>query len=286
MRHTSIIVEKQSGSPIRPNMGLPFFATALVGLLAGCTPREEPHPDTPSSSLVGFVFVPDPTADAGETKAARPCPSEMILIEGTYCASSKQTCLHWVDPPTSAYPNTRCAEWKNPPTCEGPREHRRYCIDREEYVRPPEVLPLVHVNWNDAMAACQDKGGRLCTEAEWQFACEGEEMRPYPYGFVRDSSICNFDRTDLGKPEEGLTDHRAPLDAFPSCLSPFGVHDMVGNVDEWTWSERAAAPNRSVLHGGWWLPGRNNCRQATYGHTENYTAPQVGFRCCKEAAAP
>jgi formylglycine-generating enzyme required for sulfatase activity len=109
-------------------------------------------------------------------------------------------------------------------------------------------------------------------------------MSPYPYGWKRDSNICNFDKTNLGGAEDKLKDLRAPISAYPDCLSPFGVHDMVGNVDEWVERENVAPPNRSVLRGGWWLPGRNRCRAATTGHGEEYSGKQVGFRCCKDAA--
>jgi sulfatase modifying factor 1 len=211
------------------------------------------------------------------------CPGAMVLVDGMYCPNVVQVCLRWVDPPTDPYATTRCAEWKHPATCPGERVHQRYCIDRDEYVRPPEALPVVHLDWNEAQSACEERGERLCTEPEWEFACEGEDLLPYPYGVSRDSTACNFDRTDLGKMGEGLIDHRAPTDAFPACVSPFGVHDMVGNVDEWTERVGMRAPNRSALHGGWWLPGRNNCRQATLAHPENYSGKQVGFRCCSGA---
>ncbi len=284
-------MEKQSWSPV--------FLVSLL-LLAECAPVRRdgpppdlPTPDAPVARASSDSVARDPPAaapamsfvlDAPAENADAPCPAEMVLVDGMYCPNVKQTCARWVDPPTSPYPFTRCAEWKNPAVCEGAREHRRYCIDREEFVRAPDALPLVHASWTDAEAACSGKGARMCSEAEWQFACEGEEMLPYPYGFTRDATACNFDRTDLGKPNEGLTDHRTPPDAFPRCLSPFGVHDMVGNVDEWTLREGMSAPNRSALHGGWWLPGRNNCRQATLAHAESYMGPQVGFRCCRDAA--
>jgi len=109
-------------------------------------------------------------------------------------------------------------------------------------------------------------------------------MSPYPYGWRRDSSACNIDRTDLGGPEEKLTDHRALITAFPRCVSPFGVHNMVGNVDEWVTRPTAVAPNRSILRGGWWLPGRNRCRAFTMGHLESYASKQVGFRCCRASS--
>jgi len=207
----------------------------------------------------------------------------MVLVDGMSCPDLTQVCIRWVDPPTDPFAYIRCAEWKRPARCDGPRVRERFCIDREEFVRPPETLPQVHVSWDEAQAACQERGARLCTEPEWEFACEGEELLPFPYGYVRDSSACNFDRTDLGKMGEGLIDHRAPPEAFPRCLSPFGVHDMVGNVDEWTERVGQQAPHRSALHGGWWLPGRNNCRQATLAHAEDYSAKQVGFRCCAAA---
>ena len=278
----NLIVEKQWWSP--------WTFVSIACFFWACAPaaRETTPPDTPLPGARASPAAP-PVPDvafvlhAPHDEDDPPCPAEMVLVSGMYCPGVKQTCIKWVDPPTSPFPFIRCAEFKEPATCEGTREQRRYCIDREEFIRPPDVLPLVHVTWTDAESECEMKGARLCTEAEWSFACEGEEMLPYPYGYKRDATMCNFDRTDLGRPQEGLTDHRMPPEEFPQCMSPFGVHDMVGNVDEWTLREGMPAPYRSALHGGWWLPGRNNCRAATLGHTEIYLGPQVGFRCCKDA---
>jgi hypothetical protein len=213
-----------------------------------------------------------------------PCATGMLLVEGEHCAEAEQVCLKWLDPPP--YQNLRCAEYAKPATCKGPRQHRRFCVDREEYGEPDgdpkDALPLVNKSWVEAKALCEARGARLCTESEWEFACEGPEMSPYPFGWKRDAGVCNFDRTDLGGPNSKLRDHRAPPSAFPACTSPFGVHDMTGNVDEWVEREGATAPHRSALRGGWWLPGRNRCRAATLGHDEGYTAKQVGFRCCAD----
>jgi formylglycine-generating enzyme required for sulfatase activity len=103
-------------------------------------------------------------------------------------------------------------------------------------------------------------------------------MTPYPYGFARDPAACNFEKTDLYQPGGDLRDLREP--SHPSCKSPFGVMDMVGNVDEWTVREDKGATHRSALRGGWWMPGRNRCRAATTAHDEVYKGPQTGFRCC------
>jgi len=211
----------------------------------------------------------------------------MLLVEGDYCPDAEQVCVKWLDPPP--YQNLRCGEYAKPAKCKVRRVPRRFCIDREEYADtstssdPRDALPMVNKNWGEAKALCEARGARLCKEAEWEFACEGPDMSPYPYGWKRDSTVCNFDKTDLGGAMEKLKDHRAPLGAFPECVSPFGVHNMVGNVDEWTEREGMTPPSRSALRGGWWLPGRNRCRAATLAHGEEYYGKQVGFRCCKDA---
>lgn len=68
-----------------------------------------------------------------------------------------------------------------------------YCIDRFEY---PNVLgqnPIIVVTFHEAEALCKRGGKRLCNEHEWTFACEGEEVPPYPYGFTR-ATACVIDR--------------------------------------------------------------------------------------------
>lgn len=225
-------------------------------------------------------------AAARERESSGVCPKGMLLVEGEYCPDSEQVCLKWLDPPP--YQNLRCGAYQKPATCKGARQRRRFCIDREEYPeagasRPEETLPLVGKNWGEAKALCEARGARLCKETEWEFACEGPAMSPYPYGWKRESGACNVDRTDLGGMGDKLKDHRAPPTAFPDCTSSFGVHHMTGNVDEWVEREASAPPYRSSLRGGWWLPGRNRCRAATLAHDESYHGKQVGFRCCKDA---
>lgn len=267
----------------RPSVGA---VAALVHGSSVVSPPQ-PVPNSPSSSARTPAEVAPSATPARQVGNQGPCAAGMLLIEGDYCRDAEQTCVKWIDPPP--YQKLRCAEYAKPSKCKVPHVHRRFCIDREEYAEATassdaeDVLPIVNKNWGEAKALCEARGARLCKEAEWEFACEGPEMSPYPYGWKRDATICNFDRTDLGGPMDKLKDHRAPLSAFPDCVSPFGVHNMVGNVDEWVEREGMAPPSRSALRGGWWLPGRNRCRAATLAHGEEYSAKQVGFRCCKDA---
>jgi len=227
-----------------------------------------------------------PVVIAEITKPSAPCSEDMVLVEGNYCPDVRQTCLEWMDP-AGPYEFFRCARYGTPVCASPARVGKRFCIDRDEYTPPGDKIPAAHHSWTSARATCESLGKRLCLESEWQFACEGEEMRPYPYGFVRDSSLCNIDRSDLGRPNSGLRDLREPADARPQCLSPFGVRNMSGNVEEWATldvpgTDHDGKLDRSSMKGAWWLPGRNHCRAATTRHGETYEGGQVGVRCCAD----
>jgi sulfatase modifying factor 1 len=271
-----------------------LVAVATVGVSHACEVEEsaaagaaEAVPTAVPHEKAALPPEDEIAPDERPAPAVMACPDGMILVEGMYCPQAKQVCKRWMDPPSSPYAFYRCAEYAEPATClSAERVHERFCIDREELVRPGDALPLVNQSWTSASRICESQAKRLCLESEWQFACEGEEMRPYPYGFSRASSLCNIDQPHLGKPQAGLTDLRAPVTAYPECLSPFGVHDMSGNVEEWTTLDGKAGQagaGRSAMKGAWWLPGRNNCRAATLGHGEIYGGPQVGVRCCADA---
>jgi formylglycine-generating enzyme required for sulfatase activity len=140
-----------------------------------------------------------------------------------------------------------------------------------------------------------DRAERLCTEAEWTFACEGEESAPFPYGYNRDSEACVIDRAWREVDERALVPREslralAQIDrlwqgdtsgSHPWCRSVFGVYDMTGNVDEWTSSVRTG-DRRSILKGGYWGPVRTTCRASTRSHGEGFAFYQQGFRCCQD----
>ncbi|HEY4102631.1 MAG TPA: SUMF1/EgtB/PvdO family nonheme iron enzyme [Polyangiaceae bacterium] len=214
------------------------------------------------------------------------CPGDMALVEGEYCTDVVQICNRWLD--DQSLPFARCAEYQSPAICVGSRVKQRFCIDRYEYTAPGDALPLNYQSFDKASAVCTDLGKRICTESEWNFACEGEDMRPYPYGFSRET-VCNQDRSDLYEPNphyQVLADRREPAAARPECVSPFGVYNMTGNMDEPVLREGTAhvEPYRNALKGGWWMAARNRCRPSTTAHDDHYKDIQVGVRCCTAAS--
>jgi sulfatase modifying factor 1 len=240
-----------------------------------------------------FIKAGAPSAAPGEEA----CPPDMVEVEGDYCPYVEQTCLRWLDPETKL----QCAEFQRTPTsgrCTTATQHKRFCIDRYEWPNKVGAMPEYMANWHEAKASCESIGKRLCADTEWTLACEGPERQPYPYGdgYERDDRACNIDKPyiwphaerlyDAKTQDEELSrlDQREPSGTRTACVSPYGVHDMVGNVDEWVNNEsQGGKPFRSGLKGGYWGPVRTRCRPMTTAHDENFRFYQIGFRCCGDA---
>ncbi len=275
-------------------MRLAVPTSALLGLLlAQCgqggqgtaTPSEEPTQEVLATQPESALPSPRPVLAAGllsgAQAAANPdCPEGMVLVEGEYCPEVLQHCLKWMDPP-GRYQDYRCASYGQP-ECLRPRKHLRFCIDRDEYTPPGDALPANGKSWSMGNKICRSLGKRLCQEREWNFACEGEEMRPYPYGFERDATACNAERVDLTTPEGKLRDLRTPSDAFPRCVSPFGVRNLAGNLEEFVTMDRKGPPT-PAMKGAYWQPSRNHCRARQTAHDRYYHGTETGFRCCSDA---
>ncbi|MBK7677044.1 MAG: formylglycine-generating enzyme family protein [Candidatus Accumulibacter sp.] len=93
---------------------------------------------------------------------------------------------------------------------------------------------VINVSWNDAQASISwlatktGKGYRLLSEAEWEYAARAGTTTAYPWGDVPGSRRANL----AGSGSQWSGSQTAPVGSFPP--NGFGLHDMIGNVWEWT----------------------------------------------------
>jgi formylglycine-generating enzyme len=297
---------------------------AALGLAAACQRKQTPSEPAPSASdepaaPPGVDAALDATsapaqveADAAAAAAFPPartdgCPDGMVRVEGQYCPGVMQDCIeHHPEYAARKHDPTvseRCLKYREPSRCiSKQRRTLSFCIDRYEYPNQTGELPRILTSWREAKLLCEREQKRLCTEDEFNFACEGPEMLPHVYGFTRDPTKCNIDKpyvqpdhsrqmlgydtclkTEWCAAEVQRLDKRHPIGSTHSCVSWSGVVDMNGNVNEWVELPGKKPPNRSGLKGGWWGPVRNRCRPTVTFHKEGDYGYEAGFRCCKDA---
>ncbi|MEZ4595292.1 MAG: SUMF1/EgtB/PvdO family nonheme iron enzyme, partial [Chloroflexota bacterium] len=98
-----------------------------------------------------------------------------------------------------------------------------------------ERYPATWITWHGANAYCQSVGGRLPTEAEWEYAARGTDGRLYPWGeaapVLYETSIFNNNTAQ----SLSIFFSRAfvRVDGLPDSASPFGVQGMSGGAAEW-----------------------------------------------------
>jgi sulfatase modifying factor 1 len=261
------------------------------------TPHLELLPLLAAHDAALFGSFIKPGGSPGVLPSEASCRPDQVEVEGDYCPYVEQRCVRWLDPATKL----QCAEFDRLPSagrCFMKTEHKRFCMDRYEWPNKVGALPRYMASWNEARSSCEAIGKRLCSDTEWTLACEGPDRQPYPYGdgYMRDDRACNIDKPYIWPQPEKVydphtsaaelarLDQREPSGSRTACVSPYGVHDMVGNVDEWVNNEsQSGHPFKGGLKGGYWGPVRTRCRPMTTAHEESFRYYQIGFRCCGNA---
>jgi len=144
-----------------------------------------------------------------------------------------------------------------------------------------DLNPINCVSQPQAVAYCAWLGRRLPTEDEWEFAASGKAKRLYAWGNTSPTG-----RVCWGRRTEGTCD----VSAFDAGSTPEGLHDITGNVWEWTSSDYcmydttiACARDQKVARGGGWFSTDPNVvrTQVRQGYAPATRSANVGIRCAK-----
>lgn len=287
-------------------------ALLLIGALAACgddpdTPLAETKPpECPAMPVQDYAWIPGATFTLGaDAQLPEEGPPREVTVAGFWIATHEVTNAEFAefvratgyktlaeqDPPplpgappdmlipgsavftapTDGNPNwwrwVVGAEWRHPA---GPATN----IDGRGRD------PVVQIGYEDALAFAKWKGKTLPSEEQWELAAaSGGADRNVPVG--KDGKPRanyyqgSFPLRDLGT--DGFTG-RAPVACFPA--DAHGVHDLIGNV--WEWTTSAAGSERNVIKGGSFLCAANYCARyrpaARQFQERSLGTDHIGFR--------
>jgi formylglycine-generating enzyme required for sulfatase activity len=192
----------------------------------------------------------------------------------------------WID--ETEVTNAQYARCVATSVCSSPSESGSYTRDSYYEDNQYDDYPVIWVSWDDATTYCQQVGGRLPTEAEWEYAARGPDGHVYPWG----NDLPNENLANYG----GNVGDTTKVGSYPDGQSWVGAMDMAGNVWEWVNDWYGSYPSESqvnpsgpasgeyrVLHGGSWYDSGEYVRVAArHGAHSGGRSVNIGFRCVGE----
>ncbi len=246
------------------------------------TPEPKPPPNAflhdtwtrPTDGMV-MVYVPGGTFQMGSTAGEDDeQPAHAVTLDS-----------FWID--RTEVTNVQYARCDADGPCWSPSSS--YSQTRDSYYGDSQFndYPVIWVSWHEADTYCGWVGGRLPSEAEWEYAARGPDDRVYPWGNVwPNDTLVNYN-SNVGDTTQ--------VGSYPGGSSWVSAMDMAGNVNEWVndWyvnnyystspQENPTGPDfgdGKVLRGGSYFSGPDLLRSARrFGSDPVYGNHVTGFRC-------
>jgi serine/threonine-protein kinase len=224
-------------------------------------PTATSTPEPTATATATIAPSPTPTPSAGATRVREKDGAVMVYVpagefwmgssdedidavmaEGSDCKRAWYTGEHprhkvyvdafWID--QTEVTNARYKKCVDAGACSPPVGS--WTLTRDTYYGNPEFddYPVVHVIWHQAQEYAEWVGGRLPTEAEWEYAARGPNGYIYPWGDGPPNNL-------LLNYNDAVGDTTA-VGSYPDGASWCGALDMAGNVWEWTSSLHRRSP--------------------------------------------
>jgi formylglycine-generating enzyme required for sulfatase activity len=269
----------------------------LIGTARAPVVVAPPRTETPTITIAPQPASPAPTLGIGSTLVREKDGMVMVYVPGgtfqmgSPVGDSDEQPVHtvtldsfWID--RTEVTNDQYERCAADGTCI--RASQSSSSTRDSYYGDSQYndYPAIRLDWNDAKTYCEWIGGRLPTEAEWEYAARGPEGHIYPWGNdPPDGTLANYG---------GRVGDTTKVGSYPDGESWVGALDMAGNVWEWVndWyagnyyaasqSKNPTGPSAGVLkviRGGSWyyipdIRPANRVPEGTYVREVN-----IGFRC-------
>jgi formylglycine-generating enzyme required for sulfatase activity/serine/threonine protein kinase len=317
-------------------VALGLGAMALVGggaVFLGAKPAAPATTASAAPSAPALAAAPAPSASAAAAVAKPGCSAGMIAIPGGSFFMGSDEGLQFekpshqvtiapfcmdefevtVDKYKACSDSGRCKRAGSTNDWASITDKERKAFDPTCNIRDPDNRgkhPINCVDWEMADKYCHEQGGRLPSEAEWEFAARGPDGRKYPWGdddpAAGHMNACGKECVAWGAKngveEKAMYDvddgfaTTAPVGSFPKGASRYGVQDVVGNVWEWVadWygpytpaeqrdPKGPADGEERVIRGGSWNGSYASWVRPTFRYKDAPTKRSygIGFRCAK-----
>jgi formylglycine-generating enzyme required for sulfatase activity len=254
----------------------PRETTKIEAALTDLGPSPGPVRDNPRDGLK-YVWIPSGTFMMGCSPGDKMCnPDERPLHKVTL---TKGFWMGQTEVMVGAYKRFSAATGRQMP--ESPSFNSGWTNDR---------MPVVRVNWDDAHDYCAWAGGRLPSEAEWEYAARAGSPDPSP----EDPGDVAWYQNNAGEQTHEVGQKQA---------NAFGLFDILGNAWEWVndwcdWEIYDHSPSQDptgaptgdyhVMRGGslrsFWFQTRVSLRAD--GNPANWKPDGIGARCVADLGAP
>lgn len=226
-----------------------------------------------------MIFIPAGTFIMGDESNVLASPSHEVAVPAFWIDQYEVTVLEYSD----------CVE-ANECSAPGMADGCNWQVaGRDEH-------PVNCVSWDDASAYCAWVGSRLCSEAEWEKATRGLDLRIYPWG--NQTASCLLAIMNDGRGDGCGTGSSWAVGSKPAGASADLVYDLAGNVSEWVEDYWHAGYTNAPTDGSAWVEDCEVERRLSRGGAYSSTAgslksayrihrdplallPSQGFRCCR-----